>query len=1009
MPRDIVVLGPPGTGKCVHPDTLILTDDGLVAAGALCREWPAPDEAAPLRKGVYGLFGRQETSGFYNGGVKESRLLKTRRGYELIGTPQHPVWTLREGRPQWVKLGDVRIGDRVAIQSGLKVFPSHEPELPAVAEPLHWRRGVTKAVRAPGRMEPELAEWLGWFVSEGCNRPSNKYALLFSNYDPGVIDRMDFLTRKLFGIGLGWRGSRTDFSMDSSLLKKWLRSIGVDGLSSDKRVPPVVLRSTMESQRAYLRAAFEADGSATESRCAIEFSTASEKMAAEVQLMLLNFGIFSTRSAKLATTKRWGRRPYSRLLLSGVDAIAFVREIGFAEGSIKQGQVVRKPTNAWNLRGLPSDFVTARYREIREHMKAIGLEKGRAFWRCNKTVARALAGSRKDSSHQLVATSTVGRALEAFEEVKDCAGYRQLFEEANSGRMWDEVHCCVAGDPVQVVDLVVPEGHSFIGNGIICHNTESMITVSRNWLKTKACDRNEIAYLAFTKAAAGEAASRIIDEDLRRDVGDKMPYFRTLHSLAYRGMRKEKDDLRPLTTSDMKHFAQVSSMQGIYAVHEYEDLSEAYSLQENFGRTEWDKCLTAYTLSRISARNVNELAAASRKMCPAAEKMSGWIDEDQYRAFIRHYETYKKANGLLDFTDMLAFGLTEMQPLDDVKYVVIDEAQDLAPILFAIVDRLFRNAKEIWWAGDDDQCLYTFAAADARLFIDRARKAHTRIFLRDTHRFGIEIVNVAGQIIRQVKNRVPKEVVGVPGRGHVIHSTGEFKPIVAKMLLLHRHVMGCQALASTYFAAGLPFRNERGRDPLGASQRMKAFKAMRDLADGKEVTLGAIHRLVDDLMPSVLVDEEKGEKKRLVVHGAKKKLQDSGTGSANILDLMRMKILTEDGADLIRGKHFRSLKHADDLEYYDRVIDNGYSLETVDEQDQINVPVITTIHGAKGRQSPRVVVFNEMGRKCGEDDMDTEHRLAYVAATRTSGELEVCSERMVDWAEKMYEYPLKEK
>jgi hypothetical protein len=812
--------------------------------------------------------------------------------------------------------------------------------------------------------------------------------------------------------------------------------------------------------------------------------------------------------------------------------------------------------------------------------------------------------------------------------------------------------------------------------------TESMITVSRNWLKTKACDRNEIAYLAFTKAAAGEAASRIIDEDLRRDVGDKMPYFRTLHSLAYRGMRKEKDDLRPLTTSDMKHFAQVSSMQGIYAVHEYEDLSEAYSLQENFGRTEWDKCLTAYTLSRISARNLNELTAASRKMCPAAEKMSGWIDEDQYRAFIRHYETYKKANGLLDFTDMLAFGLTEMQPLDDVKYVVIDEAQDLAPILFAIVDRLFRNAKEIWWAGDDDQCqptdtkvlmsdgslkdisdvsagdrvvsydrrgayfvdkrevlktskrlytgrlvsvkaggratratiehrfivrwtdearegkkcvtylmekngfwrvgwcqlfnaegalhlnirannegadrvwilkvhddrtdasvhesivaarygiptvtfepvegashmtkealaqifdavgdrgpqaercledhgrsvryplidrrgdpgkhrttifetqvcnlipeimtvpvrrgekvewapidlsesqvtelpvfslevdkshtyvadgivthncLYTFAAADARLFIDRARKAHTRVFLRDTHRFGIEIVNIAGQIIRQVRNRVPKEVIGVPGRGHVIHSSGEFKPIVAKMLLLHRHVMGCQALASTYFAAGLPFRNERGRDPLGASQRMKAFKAMRDLADGKEVTLGAIHRLVDDLMPSVLVDEEKGEKKRLVVHGAKKKLQDSGTGSANILDLMRMKILTEDGADLIRGKHFRSLKHADDLEYYDRVIDNGYSLETVDEKDEINVPVITTIHGAKGRQSPRVVVFNEMGRKCGEDDMDTEHRLAYVAATRTSGELEVCSERMVDWAEKMYEYPLKEK
>jgi superfamily I DNA/RNA helicase len=135
----------------------------------------------------------------------------------------------------------------------------------------------------------------------------------------------------------------------------------------------------------------------------------------------------------------------------------------------------------------------------------------------------------------------------------------------------------------------------------------------------------------------------------------------------------------------------------------------------------------------------------------------------------------------------------------------------------------------------------------------------------------------------------------------------------------------------------------------------------------------------------------------MVVHGGKKKLQEGGLrGEITLMDLFHGKILTAEGVELVRGQNLRAFDHADDLEYYRRVVENGYSLNATE------IPIITTIHGSKGRQSPKVVIFEEMGKKCKED-MDNEHRLAYVAATRTRGTLEVCAERKVDYYDERYD------
>jgi superfamily I DNA/RNA helicase len=533
--------------------------------------------------------------------------------------------------------------------------------------------------------------------------------------------------------------------------------------------------------------------------------------------------------------------------------------------------------------------------------------------------------------------------------------------------------------------------------------TSAGITLARHWTDQGVAPSG-IAYLAFTKAAAKAASLKIFATEDDTKMGQEFPYFRTIHSLCYLGLRKHRHDVRMVSTGDMKQFAKTMSMDGMYAIYDWEDLAEVYAKMEDRGRTEWDQALSAYTFTRVKARTVEELERAKYEPSKEGALMLGFesMKMDVYREFVEKYEKFKKADGLIDFTDMLEYGVTEMPPFDDVRYVVIDEAQDLAPLHHAIIDRLLGNAEEIWWIGDDDQAIFKFSGASAELFLDRARRARIQHQLRQTHRFGQKIVDFSNQIIRRVKERHPKEILGVSGRDGKIEVTGEFQPIPGDVMILHRHVQGCQNVAQAYIEAGIPFRNERGRDPLDSMARIKGWEAIQSLAKGEGVTMSTVALLVEDLLPSTVVIGDSDKKITLVVRGAKSKLEEKVRGVMTLKDLIEAKILTPEGASVIQEKEYSTMRHSEDLVYFDRVVKNGYSLDPDGK-----MPRITTIHGAKGRQAERAVVFTEMGGKCWED-ADTEHRLAYVAATRTQTDVTICHETKVHWAKDVYNYPVDE-
>jgi len=503
------------------------------------------------------------------------------------------------------------------------------------------------------------------------------------------------------------------------------------------------------------------------------------------------------------------------------------------------------------------------------------------------------------------------------------------------------------------------------------------------------------AFLTFTRAAAQEAVERIAGNTDPDVVEERFPLFRTLHSLAWRGLRAAKD-IRVVRPYDLAAFAKLTGFLGHYSEGGWDDMGDCYSRLAE-ARTVWDRAYTAYKLSAITAPDARALIAARHRMSPFACATSGFLEEPVYQAFVSKYEDWKEKEGLADFTDMLSFALFEMAPLENTRFVALDESQDLCPLHHAIVERLFPNAEQIWWIGDDDQAIYKFAGASAELFLDRARRATAVIELTRTHRFGDRLAKFAGEIIKRISRRVPKHMTGT-GTETRIDFAGSFTPVHGDYLVLHRHVRGCALVAKSYFDAGVPFRNERGYDPLGDREQIMSWQTLVKLAGGERVLPDAARGAVM-LVPNFANGEEKA---RLVEKGGKSKL-DRIHDEVDLGDLVKAGVLTPGGSAVVSRLEYANLNRRQDLEYYARVVANGHSLDL--EQ---KTATITTIHGSKGRQAKGVVVFQAMSRRCW-DDADTEHRLAYVATTRTRDSLTLCAERNLDWAKHPYEYPVEEK
>lgn len=302
--------------KCVHPDTLVETKEGLLPIKKIAAEGVIATPYGPRR---YRNFVRYE----------DSPCLKfsSKQGYSLTVTTNHKMDVWSDGEFVLKEASDINLGDRMRLKLGVTVEPDSDVALPI--EPVVYHNATLYNLPT---FSEDFAEFLGLMVADGTIWKSG-FRLVKRHIE--VVERFGNLVRKLFGyepIKIFF-GKTPGYEVHSTFLASWLGEI--DGLlPHHKDIPECILRSNSNIHAKFLRGLFE-DGGAQMGRDGfldhIEWSSSMPQMVAKVKTMLLRLGIVS-ESCK--------DRTESDIFIYGNYAKKFSDHIGFIS-KFKQDRLLK--------------------------------------------------------------------------------------------------------------------------------------------------------------------------------------------------------------------------------------------------------------------------------------------------------------------------------------------------------------------------------------------------------------------------------------------------------------------------------------------------------------------------------------------------------------------------------------------------------------------------------------------------------------------------------------------
>lgn len=271
--------------------------------------------------------------------------------------------------------------------------------------------------------------------------------------------------------------------------------------------------------------------------------------------------------------------------------------------------------------------------------------------------------------------------------------------------------------------------------------TTRLLEILEQELKTIEPDR--VAFVSFTRKGAYEGKKRLMEKFGFSD--DDLPFFRTLHSLAYQQLGLKKNQIL-----SKWHYKKFSEAIGITFSGSYNS-----ELENNN-----DRFLFYDSLQRNNAT--------------ASENFLYDINIKTYNYIKNNYNVFKKTLKVYDFTDILEFYIKKGLPLD-IDIAVIDEAQDLTSLQWQMIEFAFSKCKKIYIAGDDDQSIYEWAGADVKYYLNY--KYTGKEILTISHRLPDNVLKLSKKILQGIKNRVEKETKTTQPAGNIEY-INNFKELI---------------------------------------------------------------------------------------------------------------------------------------------------------------------------------------------------------------------------------------
>ena len=242
----------------------------------------------------------------------------------------------------------------------------------------------------------------------------------------------------------------------------------------------------------------------------------------------------------------------------------------------------------------------------------------------------------------------------------------------------------------------------------------------------------EIAYVSFTREGAYQGRDRALKKFDYNETD--FPYFRTLHSIAFRELGMKRTQI--INKKDYKLFSQKMGMSFTgYYTDEFNHNDDLY--------------LFFNILHRNNPKSANNYLYL--------------LDINKLRFVYKNYQIFKDYYKIYDFTDLIELFNKQNKGLP-IKVAIVDEAQDLTTLQWKMILIAFKNVDRLYIAGDDDQAIYEWSGADVNYFINLAGDIE---ILAKSYRLPRSVLDFSKTISSLIQNRVKKDFEGTGKEGNV--------------------------------------------------------------------------------------------------------------------------------------------------------------------------------------------------------------------------------------------------
>jgi replicative DNA helicase Mcm len=225
----------------------------------------------------------------------EMYYIKLFTGQELKITPKHPVFVIRKGKITFVEAKELKTNDWLPIPTHIPV--EGKSYVFRFKPPKQTRRDkqIKIPLKTTPEFMEWLGYVVGEGNAE-INR-KRKAGICFTNSNPKIIKRYISLVDKLFGIEpyIQEKEKRKMIRYISKVLYDFIYTIGKNILDKphEKSLPEWVYTLQEKEIASLLRGLFDSEGSVNYKYGTITFSTTSKKLATQVQKLCLRLGIFA--------------------------------------------------------------------------------------------------------------------------------------------------------------------------------------------------------------------------------------------------------------------------------------------------------------------------------------------------------------------------------------------------------------------------------------------------------------------------------------------------------------------------------------------------------------------------------------------------------------------------------------------------------------------------------------------------------------------------------------------